>query len=301
MNRNPRHSLAGPEAETELDGVRLSHPGKVLYPVQGLTKLDLARHYQRVAGLLLPHVRGRPLVLLRCPSGARSKCFIQRHAGRSRRPDAIQAITVMNEGKAERHLAVDDPAGVIALAQFGVLEVHAWGSWPGDPDTPDRITFDLDPGEGTEWTDLVEAASRLRDVLSACGLNPFVKTTGGRGLHVVVPLDRGASWDAVQDFSRSVAQSLAEEAPERYTATMGKARRAGKIYIDYLRNARAASAVAPYSPRGREGAPVAVPLAWEELGPKVRSNSFNVRNLPARLKRRTRDPWEGFEQARRPL
>jgi bifunctional non-homologous end joining protein LigD len=183
---------------------------------------------------------------------------------------------------------------------MGVLEIHTWGSRAPSIERPDRITFDLDPGPGISWDALKAAAEHVRTRMRELGLGAFVKTTGGKGLHLVVPIAPKQSWEFVKDFSRSLAESLAREAPERYTITMSKAKRRGKIFIDYLRNSRTASAVCAYSTRARPGATVSVPLRWQELTQDLRGH-FNMRNVPERLARLGKDPWDDYEAARRPL
>jgi bifunctional non-homologous end joining protein LigD len=235
-------------------------------------------------------VTQRPLALVRCPSGSQKGCFFQKHswAGLS---DFILRETVRDEGGEEEVLYIDSLAGLISLVQAGVLEIHPWGSRIDDVDRPDRIVMDLDPGEGVEWPTVIEAAREVRERLDGMGLKSFVKTTGGKGLHVVVPLTPQAGWDEVKGFARSLAESMERDSPQRYIATMAKKARRGLIYVDYLRNGRGATAIAAYSTRSRPGAPVAVPLAWEELSPALKPNHFSVENLPARLARLRKDPW----------
>jgi bifunctional non-homologous end joining protein LigD len=248
----------------------------------------------------MPHVENRLLTLLRCPDGRQKQCFIQRQSHDSV-PESVRRIPVKDGRSVKSYLAVDSLAGLIALVQIGVLELHTWGSLVDRLEQPDRLIFDLDPDPGLPWRFLRETAHALRDRLSDLGLSAFVKTTGGKGLHVVTPIKPKQDWLFVKEFSRLVAQSLVHENPARYTATMSKAKRKGKIFLDYLRNARAATAVSAYSTRARPGAPVSVPIRWEELAADVRYDHFTIRNVPQRLVNLRTDPWDGYDASRRRL
>jgi bifunctional non-homologous end joining protein LigD len=293
--------MARGDDATEIAGVRLTHPGRVLYPGQGLTKLDLARYYQAVAGRLLPHLRDRPLSLVRCPSGSEGQCFYQKHLGEGFSAAVERVEIEEKDGGVEPYGVANSPAAVVALVQMGVLEIHTWGARRDRLERPDRMIFDLDPDEGLPWERVLEAARELRDRLAELGLTSFVKTTGGKGLHVVVPLRRRHGWDEVKEFSAAVAEERVRRRPDRYVATAAKEKRAGRVFIDYLRNTRGATAVAPYSTRAKPGAPVSTPLAWEELGPDLRSDRYTVANLPARLAALDRDPWQGYAAVRQSL
>jgi bifunctional non-homologous end joining protein LigD len=271
-------------------GLRLSHPERVLWPDGGLTKADLARYYEAVAPRLLPHVSGRLLSLVRCPDGQDKPCFYQKHA-LAGMPPSVKRASYSEKGRPTDGVTVEDLPGLIALAQFGVLEIHPWGSRLTDLEHPDRCTFDLDPGPGVAWEAVVRAAREVRAYLKTLKLESFVKTTGGKGLHVVVPFDGKADWTELKAFSKRAAEELARAAPDRYTARLSKSARPGKIFIDYLRNGRGATAVAPFSPRARPGAPVALPLSWDELGPSLHPERLTIRSLmdgPSRLRA---DPW----------
>ncbi len=274
----------------EVAGVPLSNPGRVLWEEQGLTKQELAEFYVGIAEWILPHVVNRPLTLIRCPSGARKKCFVQRHswAGMSA---FIHRDMVRDEGGELEVLTVRDIQGVVALVQSGALELHVWGATLDDLERPDRLIFDLDPGEGVEWARVVEGANAVRERLHAQGLESFVKTTGGKGLHVVVPLRPKASWQDALSFTRDFAEAMAAEEPDHYITTSVKQKREGRIFIDYLRNNREASAVAPYSARSRPGAPVATPVTWDELSPNLEPGDFTVRSVRERLSSLRQDPW----------
>ncbi|MDX6804536.1 DNA ligase D [Terrihabitans rhizophilus] len=279
-------------------GVHLSHPERVLWPEQGITKQGLAEFYAEIADWVLPHVVHRPLSLVRCPSGSEKTCFFQKHAwaGLS---DTIRQIPV--PGDDQPMLAIDDLAGLIALVQAGVLEIHPWGATESVPDKADRLIFDLDPGDEVEWSAVIHGALEVRERLTAMKLESFVKTTGGKGLHVVVPLVADTGWDDVKAFTKTIAESMAADSPDRYVSTMAKKIRTGRVFVDYLRNGQGATAVAAYSTRSRPGAPVATPLSWDELGPEVRGNHFNVENLDRRLQNLSGDPWAGFFEVRQSL
>ena len=285
----------------EVAGVRLTHPDRVLYPAQGVTKRELAAYWEAVAGRALPHLAGRPLTLVRCPQGRQRKCFHQQHAGPGL-PASLRRVTVPTAaGGAAEHVAAEDLAGLVGLVQVGVLELHPWGSRADDPDHPDRLVLDLDPAPDLPFAAVVAAALELRDrLLAAAGLASFAKTTGGRGLHVTAPLAPGQGWAPVKALAKSLAEDLAAAEPARYTAKAAKSGREGRIFVDYLRNERGATAVAPYSPRARPGATVAMPLAWEELTPDLDPRAFTVRTVPGRALAGP-DPWAGFEAARRGL
>lgn len=285
---------AQPEQELRIAGVRLSNPERVLYPDQGVTKRQLAEHYQRVADYMLPHLAGRPLSLLRCPRGPGEPCFFQRRLD-GRAPPGIEQVTIADaNGQPATHLIVRDLAGLIGLAQLGVLEIHPWGATAADPDYPDRLIFDLDPGAEAIWEDVLHGARWLHRRLAALGLQSFLRTTGGKGLHVVAPLAPERDWETLKTFAGGVAEQLAADNPLRYVTTPGKAERVGKVYVDYLRNARGASSIANYSPRARKNAPVATPLLWSDLTQLDRSDACTIGDIPARLKTLPDDPWTGF-------
>ncbi|MBP2313013.1 non-homologous end-joining DNA ligase [Azospirillum soli] len=274
----------------EIAGITLTHPERVLWRTQGITKGDLAAYYAGIAGRILPHVANRPLTLVRCPSGNEKACFVQKHPWAGL-PKAVRRV---RDGDDE-WLAVDDASGLVALVQMGVLELHPWGATVDDLERPDRIVFDFDPDDGVPWAHVVEGARAIRAALDGLGLQSFVKTTGGKGLHVVVPVEPRAGWDAVKEFAHDVAARLADEQPERYTTNPLKEAREGRIFLDHLRNSRGATAVAPYSTRARPGAPVALPLAWEALGDDPAALRHGIGDMPKG------DPWEEFFEVRQRL
>lgn len=276
--------------------VRLTHPDRVLWDDIGLTKQGLFEFYAEIAGHVLPHVVDRPLSLVRCPEGLGS-CFYQKHGWAGM--DA--AHLHVEKAGSESVVVVRDRDGLLALVQSSVLEIHPWGATLDDPDKPDRLVFDLDPGEGTGWSDLVAGAGEIRERLDGLDYASFVKTTGGKGLHVVVPLAPKAGWNEAKAFSKRLATEMAKAAPDRYVATVAKRAREGRIFIDYLRNQRGATAVSAFSTRARLGAPVSVPVAWDELASLGSGSRFTVENLSSRLAAVRRDPWAGFAEAARTL
>jgi bifunctional non-homologous end joining protein LigD len=281
-------------ADAPAAGVKLTHPERILWSEPGITKQGLADFYTDIADWILPHVTGRVLSLLRCPSGTSAKCFFAKHpwAGLI---DDVQRVEV---GTEEPMLAIGGLKGLLSLVQAGVVEIHPWGSPADNLEQPDRLIFDLDPGEDVPWSAVIAAAREVRSRLEALGLKSFVKTTGGKGLHVMVPLAPGAGWNEAKAFTKSIADSMAKDAPDRYVATIAKRARHGRILIDYLRNDRGSTAVAAYSTRGSPHATVSTPLTWDELSERLRSDHFTVDNLRQRLEFLERDPWQGFFKLR---
>jgi bifunctional non-homologous end joining protein LigD len=282
------------------ENVRLTHPERIVYPDLGITKRQVAEYYALVAPWILPHVAGRPLVLVRCPEGVAGPHFFQKHPPTGL-PETVERIQVREKHKTESYLVVDDLAGILALVQFGVLEFHVWGAHAASIERPDQLIFDLDPDEGLLWRHVTSAAVTVREALAHLGLVSFVKTTGGKGLHVVAPIERRSDWPDVKSFCKALADICVSAAPTQFTSNMSKAARRGRIFIDYLRNERGASAIAPYSTRARAGAPVATPLAWEELSRIDRADSFSIVNISRRLESLKRDPWEQFFEVRQSI
>jgi len=281
-------------------GITISHPDRVVYPDLGLTKADVARYYEAVGGWIVPHVRDRALTLVRCPEGLGGDCFFMKHSAHSI-PAPLRRVRIKEKATTSDYLVAGDVAGVIALIQLGVLEIHTWNSTVDEPDRPNRLVFDLDPGEDIRWPTLVEAARLVRDGLAALELESYVKTTGGKGLHVVVPLAPKAGWSACFEFSRALSARFVQANPTLYTTTFSKAGRRRKILIDYLRNNRGNTSVSAYSTRARTGAPVSVPLTWAELEAFKTPARFDVRTVPARLAALGTDPWAGYWKSRQRL
>lgn len=280
--------------------VKLTHPDRVYWQDAGVTKEGLADYYTQVWRRMAPFVVARPLALVRCPDGTAGQCFFQKHAWKGHSKE-ILTVHDPKDKSDEPIIAIDSLDGLIGLVQGGVLEIHTWQSSLNDLERPDQIVMDLDPGEGVAWTDVIAAAREVRERLKAAGLESFVKTSGGKGLHVVSPLKPSAGWDEVKGFAKGVAEAMATDDPDRYVATVTKSKRRGKILVDYLRNGRGATAVAPYSTRARAGAPVSMPLAWDELDPNIGPAYFTVNNAVARVVNLESDPWEGFRKAEAPL
>ena len=274
--------------------VALTHARRELWP--GVSKADLARYWQAVARTALPGIARRPLALLRCPDGIDGQRFFQKH-GAPGMPAAVRG----RDAPEGPYLAIDDESGLIACAQIAAVELHAWGAAEDDPSRPDRLVFDLDPGEGVAFVEVVRAAKDVRARLGRLGLASFARTTGGKGLHVVAPLRPDAGWTVVTRFAKQLAQAMERDDPTRFVATLPKARRRGRILVDWLRNKPGATAVASFSPRARPGAPVAVPLSWREVAPKLDPQAFTLATVPGRLARLKADPWDGFAAGARPL
>lgn len=281
------------EESGEIEGVRITHPDRVLFPGQGVTKSELIGYYLKVADLMLPYLAGRPLSLVRCPRGSEKDCFFQKHASAGW-PQQFRKIRIKEKSGADEYLYIEDPAGIVAAVQMGVLELHIWGSHADDIEKPDRMVFDLDPAEDLPFRMVREAANELRERLKKLKLESFPLVTGGKGIHVVVPFAPSHGWDEHRAFAEAMARLMAEDSPERYVANMSKAKRRGKIFIDYLRNQRGATAIAPYSTRVREGAHVAAPLSWAAVGKLTSAQPYSVAD--AGKLARAGDPWKGYDR-----
>ncbi|MCJ7526628.1 MAG: DNA ligase D [Methyloceanibacter sp.] len=287
-------------SDPTFDGITLTNPDRVLYPDIGLTKLDLTKYYEAVAPLMLPYVVRRPISLVRCPEGYAKECFFQRHAMKGM-SQAIKEVPIAGGESRKKYLYIDDASGLFGLVQIGVLEIHDWGVSLDHIDQPDRLVFDLDPDEGLELATLKAATVEVRDFLADLGLKSFLKSTGGKGFHLVAPLTPKLGWAEVKPFAKAVADALVSARPDRYTANPLKKTRENKIFVDYLRNQRGGSAIVNYSTRAKAGAPVSCPLRWDELkGLKVAA-PYTAKTLPARLKALKGDPWEGFFSTRQSI
>jgi bifunctional non-homologous end joining protein LigD len=293
-----RRPAAAAKGGVSVAGVALTHPDRVYFPRPRVTKLDLARYYEAVSDWILPHLAHRPTTLVRCPDGIEGQCFYQRHAGAGATGSALRRVKI--PGQKGEALVIDSLSALIGAVQMGILEIHTWNATTARIDQPDRVVFDLDPGPGVTWARVVEAARLVRRALEAVGLESFVKTSGGKGLHVVAPLTP-VGWDAAGAFAEAIADAIAQREPDRFTTSMAKAARPGRIYIDHLRNRRAASTVAAYSTRARPGAPVSTPLAWDELSARLTADRFTVATIPERLGKRRADPWARYWTLRQPL
>ncbi|MGQ0558072.1 MAG: DNA ligase D [Sphingosinicella sp.] len=273
----PQHLPSSPTMKSG-DSVKVSNPGRVIFPDAGITKGELADYHRAVAPLMLPWVAHRPLTLVRCPSGRARNCFFQKHDSGTF-GDKVQRIPIAEKkGEVEDYLYITDQDGLVTLIQMGVIEIHGWGSRTRDIEKPDRLVFDIDPDEGLDFGEVRKAARDLKRYLAEIGLASFAMLTGGKGLHVIVPLTPKARWDKVKDFAQRFAVALATGDPDRFTANLSKASRKGKMFLDYLRNQRGSTAILPYSARARAGAPVAAPVHWDELDEMASGARFTVRD-----------------------
>ena len=290
-------------------GVAISHPDRVLFPAAGVTKLGLARYYETIGDWIVPHVVDRPLTLVRCPTGLRAKpgastaaadCFYMKHS-KVWAPSALRRVRIREKTKIGEYLIADSPAAIVALAQMDVLEIHTWNSRFTRVEHPDRIVIDLDPGTQVAWNAVVAAARLVRQLLLALDLESFVKTTGGRGVHVVVPLTPKAEWRECLDFARAFAETVVRHEPRLFTTRFAKLGRERQILVDYLRNNRTNTSIAAYSTRARPDAPVSVPVAWSELTPARAPDRFTIATVPPRLARRRADPWSAYWTTRQTI
>jgi bifunctional non-homologous end joining protein LigD len=282
----------------EIAGVAVTSPERVLFPRARVTKLDMLRYYEAVGRWMLPHLRGRPLTLKQCAPDV-EHCRFMRHSG-ERAPKQVRVVNIQEQTKVGDYMIADDLAGLIALAQRNIVEFHTWNTTAEHVETPDRVVFDLDPGPDVAWRETVAAAHHVRGVLEGIGLRSWVKTTGGKGIHIVVPIVPSHDWSACLEFSRAVAREIVEHDPRRFTLKFSKAARSSQILIDYLRNNRTNTSIAAYSARARATASVSVPVPWDDLTPRLRPERWTIRNVPALLANR-RDPWAGYFRARQRL
>ncbi|WP_347332371.1 non-homologous end-joining DNA ligase [Marinimicrobium locisalis] len=279
-------------------GVPITHPDRVLYPEHGITKLDVARYYEELEEHILPHLRHRPLSLLRCPEGLEQDCFFQKHPDKQFAKDVPRTPIPEKRGGSSSYLYVSSISELVWLVQYGVLEFHPWGCQISDVEKPDTLIFDLDPGPNLGWQVISETAIGLRERLDALGLDSFLQASGGKGLHLVIPIEPKWEWDTLKAFSHSIARAHAKDDPRNLTTNMAKSKRGGKVFIDYLRNGRGNTSIARYSTRAQEDARVATPLRWDELSTQTTSNRYNINNIRRRLGALKTDPWEGYEESR---
>jgi bifunctional non-homologous end joining protein LigD len=281
-------------------GVRVTSPDRVLFSELGLTKEALARYYESIAEWLLPDLKSRPLSLVRCPQGPDEGCFYQKHIDKAW-SEEIERVRIAESDGEGIYAVANSAAAVVGLVQKGVIELHVWGATTRDLAKPDRMVFDLDPGAAVPWRDVMAAARTVRERLEDIGLESFVKTSGGKGLHVAVPLSLRHEWEEVKEFSRALAEALADGDPKLFTAKMAKKERTRRIFIDYLRNSAGATTVTAYSVRARKGAPVSTPLHWDELGGRMKPAAFHAGNIARRLRGLHTDPWKTFRRTSQTL
>jgi bifunctional non-homologous end joining protein LigD len=279
--------------------ITLTHPKTVLKTTGRVTKEQMAEYYGEISQYILPHLKNRPLSLLRCPATG-TKCFFQKNIT-TKDLASLNKIIIQKAGKKIHYVCANKKSDLIHLAQAGALELHPWGSKKDAVEKPDRIVFDLDPGQRVEWSQVIKGAFYLRKFLQQLGLKSFVKTSGGKGLHIVIPILRKYTWPDIKLFSQTVALAMAKEYPDLFTAKMGETNRQGKIFIDYLRNVRGATAVAAYSLRAHIDAPISTPVSWDELKKIKSSAQFNIFNIKQRLAKLKSDPWAGFFTTRQSL
>jgi bifunctional non-homologous end joining protein LigD len=288
-------------ATAEDFGIEISSPERVIFPELGLTKKDLADYYATVEPLIMVDAAKRPMTLIRCPGGRTGECFFQKHDKGTFGPHVKQIPIEEKDGHTEDYLYFDDIRGLLAAVQMGTIEFHGWGSKVEKVEYPDRLVFDLDPDVGLDFNKVKLAAVRLRGLLQDLGLKSFPLLSGGKGIHVVVPLDASADWPAVKSFADRFSRAIAEAEPDMFTANIRKVQRKGRIFLDWLRNQRGATAVMPYSARAREGAPVSAPVTWEELDRFDSGHHFSIRNADELLKRASSKALAGWGQARQSL
>jgi bifunctional non-homologous end joining protein LigD len=292
-----KRAAAETKSKPDEGPVKFSHPDRIYWTDVEITKQQLGAYYESVWDHMAPHVVNRPLALVRCPAGVGGQCFFQKHAAAGLVSDRIKRY---KDSHGEELIYIEDLAGLLTLVQAGTLEIHAWGSTIDDVEHCNRIVFDLDPGDDVPWAAVNAAAKELRSRLDDLKLTSFVKTTGGKGLHVVLPTD-GTPWDETKDFAHAMVLAMAADAPDKYVAKMTKSIRGGKIFLDYLRNGRGATSVVAYSTRSRPGAPVSTPVAWDELGPKLAPNKFTLLNFDKRLASLKKDPWADIARIKQKL
>ena len=304
LSTKEAHMAKAPDADgaVRVADVRLTSPGRPLYPDDGITKREVADYYLRVADRMMPYIEDRLISLVRCPQGSESACFFQRHASAGF-PEQFHRLKIRenNSDAEEEYIYIDAPGGLVAAVQIGALELHIWGSRVGDVERADRIVFDLDPDEGLPFADIKKAALEVRGMLEAIGLTSFVMATGGKGLHIVAPIVPERAWPDIKTFTRAIAETLASQYPDRYTANIRKASRKGRIFVDYLRNDRSATAICPYSTRNKPGATIAVPLAWDALKSLKSAHPIALRDGAAIDRLIAADPWADYRRVKQSL
>jgi bifunctional non-homologous end joining protein LigD len=284
-----------------VDGVAITHPDREVFGEGGPTKGEVATYYEAVAAHMLPELRGRPLSVVRCPRGTSGACFFQKHHADALGKHVKGVALKEKDGGDAEYLYVDDVEGVLELVQMNTLEFHPWGARVDNPDQPDRLIFDIDPSQGVDWKTIVACARAIRERLLGEGLESFVRTSGGKGLHVVAPFRRGPAWEKVKAFCEGIADAMVADSPQRYIAEASKAKREGLIFIDWLRNTRGATSVTGWSLRARAGAPVAMPVRWDEIARLKTGGAFDLAKALKRAKALEADPWDGIASLKQAL
>jgi bifunctional non-homologous end joining protein LigD len=281
-------------------GINITHPEKLMFPGLGITKLDLAKYYESVAARMLPHIQARPLTLVFCPKGVDEGCQYLRHS-KLWGPKTIRRVKIQEKTKVGEYMVVESIEGLISLIQMNVLEAHTWNSTTAHIEQPDRLIFDLDPGARVIWAKVIASARLVRSLLEQVGLKSWVKTTGGRGLHIVVPIVPARNWSECLEFARAIAGVVVEQDPDFYTTDFRKAGRETKILVDYLRNNRTNTSICAFSARARDGAPVSMPIDWKDLTASNKPDRFTVATARAYLARRRADPWRDYWRTKQQL
>ncbi len=300
--RHPSAPLKpGTSERVDVGGIGISHPDRIVFPELGVTKLQVAQYYHSVAERILPHVIGRPLSLVRVPDNVDGQQFFQRHLPERGGLHNVAPVLVPIKGRTEEYMMIEGEAGLLSLVQWGGIEFHPWGCRADQPLLADRMIFDLDPDPGAPWSNVIDGAAEVRQRMQEMGLQSFLKTTGGKGLHVVVPIERKYGWPTIKGFTKAIAESMAHDSPDRFIANMSKAKRQGRIFIDYLRNDHTSTAATAFSVRARSNAGVSTPLEWKELTPALDPKRYTIQTLAERLKQQTTDPWADFFEVRQQL
>ena len=286
----PRRSPARADAQA-----RITHPERIVFPQLAASKLDVARYYAAVAEWIMPELRARPLSVLRCPDGMARACFFQKHLT-ANMGEHVREVRIRDSTGSQDYLCIDDAVGLLELVQMNAIEFHPWGALAQSPDRADRIVFDLDPHASVAWSDVVAGCALIRAHLESLGVTSFLRTSGGKGLHIVVPLKPSVPWKSVRAFARGVAEALATRHPDRFVSVAGEDKRSDRIFIDWLRNARGATSIASYSLRARSDAGVAMPLAWPNLAKLESAHAFSITNAMAHTRRRRSDPWHDIDR-----
>jgi bifunctional non-homologous end joining protein LigD len=275
-----------------IEGIRITHPDKIIFDDPKITKEDVIRYYEKVAAYMLPYVSHRILSIVRCPKGISQTCFYKKHPGSDSKGIVTKSI-YKNDGEPEDYFYIENASGLISEAQMGTLEFHTWGSYIDDLEKPNMMVFDLDPDEGMDLDTVRRGVIDLKSILTELSIKSYLKTSGGKGYHVVVPFKPVVSWDVFRDFSKRVAEVMEQKWPDRYTSNIRKEKRKNKIFIDWIRNSRGATSISPYSIRARKGAKVSMPIAWNELE-TVAPNGINMADALLRIS--GNDPWKDFFQ-----